>query len=56
MPAYGKKLSPAEVEALVEFMTTLRPRSVPPARNSDKPVDNLPRDFAIISVPAPAQK
>ena len=37
MPAYGKKLSPAEVEALVSFMQTLRPRSVPPVRNSDKP-------------------
>lgn len=48
MPAYGKKLSPAEVEALVSFMQTLRPRSVPPVRNSDKPENRLPRDFAVL--------
>jgi ubiquinol-cytochrome c reductase cytochrome b subunit len=47
MPAYGKKLSPAEVEALVAFMQTLRPRSVPPVRNSEKPENHLPRDVAM---------
>jgi ubiquinol-cytochrome c reductase cytochrome b subunit len=46
MPAYGKKLSPAEVEALVSFMATLRPRNVPPVRPSDKPQNKLPRDMA----------
>lgn len=56
MPAYGKKLSPAEVEALVDFMGTLHPKSVPPARNSDKPEDKLPRDFAIMTIPVRTQK
>ncbi|MBV9296280.1 MAG: cytochrome b N-terminal domain-containing protein [Acidobacteriaceae bacterium] len=48
MPAYGKKLSPAEVDALVAFMQTLRPKYVPPVRNSDKPENPkpLPRDVA----------
>jgi ubiquinol-cytochrome c reductase cytochrome b subunit len=47
MPAYGKKLSPAEVDALVSFMQTLTPPSIPPVRNSDKPENPLPRDFAL---------
>ncbi len=47
MPAYGKKLSPAEVDALVSFMETLRPPSVPPVRNSEKPENRLPRDVAM---------
>ena len=46
MPAYGKKLSPAEVEALVSFMETLHPADVPGARPSDKPQNKLPRDIA----------
>ena len=46
MPAYGKKLSPAEVEALVEFMRTLHPKDVPPVRDSNQPENKLPRDFA----------
>jgi ubiquinol-cytochrome c reductase cytochrome b subunit len=37
MPAYGKKLSPAEVEALVTYMRTLRPNYVPAARDSAIP-------------------
>lgn len=37
MPAYGKNLSPAEVDALVSFMETLHPKSRPPARDSMKP-------------------
>ena len=32
MPAYGKNLSPAEVNALVAFMETLRPKGQMPAR------------------------
>jgi ubiquinol-cytochrome c reductase cytochrome b subunit len=31
MPAYGKNLSPAEVEALVSFLETLHPANEPPA-------------------------
>jgi len=34
MPAYGKNLSPAEVSALVAFMSTLRPGYEPPARDA----------------------
>lgn len=49
MPAYGKKLTPAEVDALVSFMETLHPGSVPPARNSEKPENRLPRDLASIN-------
>ncbi len=52
MPAYGKKLSPAEVEALVAFMRTLTPRSEPPANESSPPLNKLPRDFAIVTPPA----
>ena len=48
MPAYGKKLSPAEVEALVAFMRTLAPKSRPPARDSSPPLNKLPRDFALL--------
>ena len=32
MPAYGKNLAPAEVNALVAFLQTLRPSNQPPAR------------------------
>jgi ubiquinol-cytochrome c reductase cytochrome b subunit len=34
MPAYGKNLMPAEVNALVAFMQTLRPANQPPARTA----------------------
>lgn len=33
MPAYGKQLRPAEVECLVDFLTTLRPKNEQPARD-----------------------
>jgi ubiquinol-cytochrome c reductase cytochrome b subunit len=36
MPAYGKNLSPAEVNAIVAFLVTMHPRGEPPARNSAK--------------------
>ncbi len=39
MPAYGKKLSLAEVDGLVSFMATLRPASEPPARDSAEPAN-----------------
>src|SRR5579884_3308703 len=56
MPAYGKKLSPAEVEALVDFMLTLHRQSKPPARNSNGPQNPLPRDFAVLAPPRPHLK
>ncbi len=37
MPAYGKKLSPAEIDAVVAFMRTLKPVGQPPALDSVKP-------------------
>lgn len=52
MPAYGKKLTPAEVEAIVAFMRTLTPNGVPPARNASPPLNKLPRDFAVVTHPA----
>lgn len=48
MPAYGKKLSPAEVEALVSFLQTLAPKDKRPAIPSDKRENKLPRDLAVI--------
>jgi ubiquinol-cytochrome c reductase cytochrome b subunit len=36
MPAYGKNLRPAEVEALVAFLETMHPEGVPPARDASK--------------------
>jgi ubiquinol-cytochrome c reductase cytochrome b subunit len=37
MPAYGTTLTPAEVNALVAFMQTLRPAGEPPARSAVPP-------------------
>jgi ubiquinol-cytochrome c reductase cytochrome b subunit len=51
MPAYGKKLSPAEVDALVDFMATLKPKDTPAVKPSAKPMDKLPRDIARLSLP-----
>jgi ubiquinol-cytochrome c reductase cytochrome b subunit len=34
MPAFGKNLAPAEVNALVAFMQTLHSANVPPLRSS----------------------
>jgi len=47
MPAYGNKLSPAEVDAVVAFMDTLRPDWASPAHNSARPEGNrpLPKGF-----------
>jgi len=36
MPAYGKNLSPPEVDALVSFLGTLHPAGQPPARNASE--------------------
>lgn len=51
MPAYGKKLTPAEVDALVSFMQKLKPREAPPAKDAAPPVDHLPRDVAVVRAP-----
>lgn len=37
MPAYGKNLTPEQVEAVVTYMVSLRPEGVPPARDSSQP-------------------
>jgi ubiquinol-cytochrome c reductase cytochrome b subunit len=37
MPAYGKNLTPPEVNALVAFLETLRPAGQVPARPPVKP-------------------
>jgi ubiquinol-cytochrome c reductase cytochrome b subunit len=37
MPSYGKELTPAEVEAVVAFLSTMRPHYIPPAQPSDEP-------------------
>jgi len=37
MPGYGKALKPAEVDAIVAFLTTMHPANEPPARNSARP-------------------
>jgi ubiquinol-cytochrome c reductase cytochrome b subunit len=38
MPAYGKNLSPAEVHALVAYLSSLHPPNVPPAREAVGPL------------------
>ena len=37
MPAYGKNLSPDQVDAVVAFMVSLRPPGIPAARDSSQP-------------------
>lgn len=39
MPAYGKKLTPSEVEAIVSYMQTLRPEHQPASRDSATPAN-----------------
>jgi ubiquinol-cytochrome c reductase cytochrome b subunit len=36
MPAYGKNLSPSEIEALVSFLDTLHPVNEPPAYDASR--------------------
>jgi ubiquinol-cytochrome c reductase cytochrome b subunit len=36
MPAYGKNLSPPEIEALVSFLETLHPANEPPAFDASR--------------------
>jgi hypothetical protein len=35
MPAYGKQISPVEMDALVDFLVSLRPDGQPPAGSGD---------------------
>ena len=37
MPAYGKNLSPDQVDAVVAYMVSLHSKGVPPARDSSQP-------------------
>jgi ubiquinol-cytochrome c reductase cytochrome b subunit len=37
MPAYGKHLQPAEMAALADFLSSLRPKGVPAAKTADEP-------------------
>ncbi len=39
MPGYGKALKPAEVDAIVAFLTTMHPANEPPAHNSAQPAE-----------------
>ncbi len=42
MPAYGKQITPAQMTALVEFLTSLRPEGQPPARPALVPLGKQP--------------
>jgi len=37
MPAFGQNLTPAQIEAVVDYMVSLRAPGVPPARDSSIP-------------------
>ena len=37
MPAYGKQINPAQMTALVAFLSSLRPEGRPPAQPSERP-------------------
>jgi ubiquinol-cytochrome c reductase cytochrome b subunit len=47
MPAYGKNLNPAEVEALVSFLDTLHPANQPPARDAARQISDQTQHFAV---------
>jgi ubiquinol-cytochrome c reductase cytochrome b subunit len=59
MPAYGKNLSPSEIEALVSFLETLHPANEPPAydasRRAVETSQTQPSSAAPPSTPAPSQ-
>ena len=48
MPAYGKNLSPSEIEALVSFLETLHPANEPPAYDASRRAvaESLPANSA----------
>ena len=47
MPAYGKNLNPAEVDALVSFLDTLHPPNQPPARDAARQISDETQHFAV---------
>jgi ubiquinol-cytochrome c reductase cytochrome b subunit len=46
MPAYGKNLNPAEVDALVSFLDTLHPPNQPAARDAARQISSETEHFA----------
>ncbi len=57
MPAYGKNLSPAEIEALVSFLETLHPANEPPAYDAARRAvdDTQPPASSVAPLGAPAK-
>jgi ubiquinol-cytochrome c reductase cytochrome b subunit len=47
MPAYGKQLNSAEVDALVSFLDTLHPANQPAARDSARQISSETEHFAV---------
>ena len=47
MPAYGKNLNPAEVDALVSFLDTLHPSNQPAARDAARQISDPTQHFAV---------
>jgi ubiquinol-cytochrome c reductase cytochrome b subunit len=54
MPAYGKNLSPAEIEALVSFLETLHPANEPPAYDASRKA--IERSQAVDGATTPANR
>jgi ubiquinol-cytochrome c reductase cytochrome b subunit len=54
MPAYGKNLSPAEIEALVSFLETLHPANEPPAYDASR--KTIETSQAVDGATAPASR
>ncbi|MFZ1941475.1 MAG: cytochrome b N-terminal domain-containing protein [Terracidiphilus sp.] len=52
MPAYGKNLSPSEIEALVSFLETLHPANEPPAYDASRRAVETSQSQPEPSVPA----
>jgi ubiquinol-cytochrome c reductase cytochrome b subunit len=49
MPAYGKNLTPAEVAALVSFMSTLHKSGEVPARDTTQPQSKTAQSQSIVT-------
>ena len=47
MPAYGKNLTPYEIQAVVAYMVSLRPPGVPAARDSTLPLPPPPKTIPV---------
>lgn len=47
MPAYGKQLNSAEVDALVSFLDTLHPANQPGARDAARQISSETEHFAV---------